>query len=177
VTAQGHLSSGAYLATIRALFSYEYAIDRLVLGARLGWAFRGAPQNFMPVHAEARAFFSMVKDPLNRRFRPYLGVTAGLAQVDGHGPTQIIDCVSSDPLLRDECVNAQDQTTLDYFLSDRTLAVRKTLNAYREGSKGFFGPSLMMVFALANDSAIVFNLNTMFPDVVFEPTLGYAMGL
>jgi hypothetical protein len=35
----------------------------------------------------------------------------------------------------------------------------------------------MMVFALANDSAIVFNLNTMFPDVVFQPTLGYAMGL
>jgi hypothetical protein len=177
LTAQGHLSSGIYLATIRALFSYEYAVNRLLVGARLGWAFRGAPQNFLPVHLEARLFYSMVKDPLDRRFRPYLGIVAGVAQVDGSGPTEIIDCVASDLDLREECVNAQDQTTLDYFLSDRTLAVRKNLNAYREGSKGFFGPALMLVFALANDSAIVFNLNTMFPDVVFEPTLGYAMGL
>ncbi|HEY3496493.1 MAG TPA: hypothetical protein VGK73_17460, partial [Polyangiaceae bacterium] len=177
LTAQGHLSSGVRLATIRALLSYEYAVNRFLVGTRLGWAFRGAPQDFLPFHFEARLFYSMRKEPLDKRFRPYLGIVGGVAQVDGHGPVDIIDCVSTDPVNRQDCINAADRTTLDYFLADRTMAVRKTLNAYRAGSKGFFGPALMMVFALSNDSALVFNLNTLFPDVVFQPTLGYAMGL
>ena len=175
--AQGHLSSGVRLATIRALFSYEYAVNRIVVGARLGWAFRGAPQDFLPLHIEGRLFYSMRKAPLEKRFRPYLGIVGGVAQVDGAGPVEIIDCVSSDPTERDGCVHAADRATIDMYLADRNQAVRKTLNAYRSGTKGFFGPALMLVFAVSNDSAIVFNLNTMFPDVVFEPTLGYAIGL
>jgi hypothetical protein len=55
--------------------------------------------------------------------------------------------------------------------------VRRVLNAYRSGSRFFFGPTLHMVFALANDSAIVVNVNAMLPDVVIEPTLGYEMAL
>lgn len=177
LSAQGHLSSGVYLGTIRVLASYEYAVKRFLVGTRLGWAFRGAPQDFLPFHFEARAYYAMRKNPLDQRFRPYLGIVAGVAQVDASGATEIIDCVAADSEQRQGCVEAADQATLNMYLADRTLAVRKTLNAYRQGSKGFFGPSLMMVFAITNESAIIFNLNTMFPDVVFEPTLGYAMGL
>jgi hypothetical protein len=41
----------------------------------------------------------------------------------------------------------------------------------------FFGPTFSMWFLFSNESAFVFNLNVMFPEVVFQPSLGYAMGI
>jgi hypothetical protein len=67
-----------------------------------------------------------------------------------------------------------------YLLPDgsgNVRAVQRVLNAYRSGTRFFFGPTLHTVFALANDSAIIVNINVMFPDVVFQPTLGYEMAL
>lgn len=178
VTEAGHLSSSVYFATVRALLSYEYTVGRLALGGRLGWAFRGAPRDFTPIHIEARGLYSVTKDPLEKRFRTYLGLSAGFAQVDASGSVTVVDCTSMSISERQTCASETNPNVVrDQYLSQPDLAVRRTLNAFRSGGKFFFGPTLMMVFALSNESAVVFNLNAMLPEVVFEPTIGYAMGL
>jgi hypothetical protein len=110
--------------------------------------------------------------------RTYLGLTAGYAQVDASGTVKIVDC--TDPASRAMCRQATGAEVNQYLLPDgsgNVRAVQRVLNAYRSGTRFFFGPTLHTVFALANDSAIVFNLNVMFPDVVFQPSLGYEMAL
>jgi hypothetical protein len=160
------------------MLSYDYAWNRLLFGGRVGWAFRGAPKDFTPIHVEARASYSLRKDVFNKSFRPYLGLAVGMAQVDAAATVKIVDCVDS--AARDECENAVGTEINQYLLPDGTgnvRAVQRVLNAYRSGSRFFFGPTLHTVFALANDSAIVVNINVMFPDVVFQPSLGYEMAL
>jgi hypothetical protein len=174
----GHLSSSLYFATLRAVLSYDYAWNRLLFGARVGWAFRGAPKDFSPIHVEGRATYSLRKDVFNKGFRPYLGLAFGYAQVDAAGAVTIVDCTEATS--RAACRSATGTEVNQYLLPDGTgevRAIKRVLNAYRSGTRFFFGPTLHTVFALANDSAIVFNLNVMFPDVVFEPTLGYEMAL
>jgi hypothetical protein len=168
----GHVKSGVYLATVRALLSYEYMFGRLALGGKVGWAFRGAPKGFSPFHLEARALYSIRKDPFNLNFRPYLGLAVGHAQVDAAAAVVIVDC---SPDTTGTCRS----TTPDKLgpLGMTGQAVPHQLNAYRSGSSFFIGPSLMMMFALSNEAAIVFNLTAMLPDLAFEPTLGYQMGL
>jgi hypothetical protein len=171
----GNVPSGIYLATIRVLMSYEYATGRVAAGARLGWAFRGAPKGFSPMHLEARFLFSLRKDPLNLTFRPYLGIAAGYAQVDASATVNVVDCKSADPTAQQTCRNAATPAAL--AMLDPTTATLHQFSAYRSGSRLFFGPSLKLMLAVKNDSAIVLSLNTMFPNVTFEPTLGYELGL
>jgi len=177
----GHLSSGPYFATVRALLSYEYAFNRLLVGARIGWAFRGAPKHFSPIHAEARGFYSLRKDVFNKNFRPYLGLAAGYAQVDASGTVTITDCnkglAAADLSTCRSATGAAADGLLVSQGGNPPLARPLALNAFRSGTRFFFGPTLHTVFALANDSAIVFNFAVMFPDVVLEPTLGYEMAL
>lgn len=175
----GHLSSGLRFATVRALMSYEYAFGRLLVGGRLGWAFLGAPKDFSPIHVEARGFYSLRRDVFNKNFRPYLGLAAGYAQVDASGTVTVTDC-NNDPATLTTCRNATGAAADGLTVSqggNPPLARALALNAYRSGTRFFFGPTLHTVFALANDSAIVFNFAVMFPDVVLEPTIGYEMAL
>lgn len=169
----GTFAGNVYFATIRALISYDYMVGRLAVGARLGWAFRGAPKDFSPIHIEARVAYSLRKDPFKQSFRPYLGLALGHAQVDASSGVTIVDCVSKDP----GCVAAKTKDEVNAYLADPTQAVLKKLDAYRSGAPFFFGPTLTMMFAFTNDSAIVLNVNAMFPDITIEPTIGYAMGL
>ena len=169
----GAFSGNIYFATVRALISYDYMVGRLAVGARLGWAFRGAPKDFSPFHIEARVAYSLRKDPFKLGFRPYLGLAVGHAQVDASSGVTIVDCVSKDPM----CVAAKTKEEVNMYLADPTKAQLKTLDAYRSGAPFFFGPTLTMLFALTNEAAIVVNVNAMFPDITIEPTVGYAMGL
>ena len=75
------------------------------------------------------------------------------------------------------CRDATKATVNQFLPPQSTAATPRDLNAFRSGTRFFFGPTLHSVFALANDSAIVFNLMVMFPDVVIEPTLGYELAL
>jgi hypothetical protein len=169
----GTFNGSLYFATLRALISYDYMVGRLALGARLGWAFRGAPKDFSPIHIEARVAYSLRKDPFKLSFRPYLGLAFGHAQVDASAPVTIVDCVGHDPA----CVAAKTKDEVNAYLSDPNQAVLRKLDAYRSGAPFFFGPTLTMLFALTNEAAIVVNLNTMFPDISFEPSVGYQMGI
>lgn len=179
VTAEGHVSSGIHLATLRALLSYDYLTGRLAFGGRLGWAFRGAPKDFLPLHIEARALYALRKNPLDKRWQPYLGLTAGLAQVDAAANVRIVDCTSTSLTDRQECANEVNPAIVerDYIGAGPTVAVRRRLNAYRSGSPLFFGPTFMMRYAFSNESALVFTLNAMLPDVTLGATVGYAIGL
>jgi hypothetical protein len=56
-------------------------------------------------------------------------------------------------------------------------ALDRTFDAYHQGGTIFFGPTLSTWFMLSNESAIIFNMNLMLPGVVFQPSLGYAMGI
>jgi hypothetical protein len=169
----GTVKPGMYIANVRALLSYEYMFDRIALGARLGWAFRGAPKNFSPLHVEARVHYSLRKDPFKVNFRPYLGLAFGHAPVSAASQVLLLDCVSGD----DNCIATNDTARLNDYLHDPSAALERTLNAYHQGAGFFFGPSLMLIYALANDSALVFNLTAMLPDVTFSPTIGYELGL
>jgi hypothetical protein len=91
-TDQGNtVPGGLALATIRLILGYDYhLLPSLVVGGRLGVAFRGAPvddqgdsKGFMPVHLELRAQRLFSKTPFQAEaFTPYLGIAAGMAQVD-----------------------------------------------------------------------------------------------
>jgi hypothetical protein len=173
----GHVKPSLYFATVRAMLSYDYAFGRLLVGGRLGWAFRGAPKDFSPIHIEARAHYSLVKKPFDEHFRPYLGLSVGHAQVDAYGQVVIADCVSVDAPTQQACKTQTDPNKVKGYLTDPTVAVARQLNAYHHGAPFFFGPSLMLMYALSNESAFVFNFLVMLPDVTFEPTIGYQLGL
>jgi hypothetical protein len=179
VTAEGHVSSGVHLATVRALLSYDYLVGRFAFGGRLGWAFLGAPKDFLPIHIEGRALYALNKKSLDKRFQPYLGLSAGVAQVDAAASVSIIDCTSDSATERQACANEANPALVEseYLAQGPTVAVRRRLNAYHAGSVVFFGPTVMLRYAFSNESAFVFTLNAMLPDVALGATVGYAMGL
>ena len=177
----GAVASGVHLATIRVLLSYDFLYKRFLFGGRAGWAFRGSPNDFSPLHLEARAMYSLRKGPENNYFRPYLGLMGGYGQVDTPVTVKVLDCsTAADPAtgnsLVDEC---QTASTAEEIALMRSMngAVDREFDAYHQGGSIFFGPTFSMWFMFSNESAFVFNLNVMLPNVVFQPSLGYAMGI
>lgn len=164
----GKVAGGPRLATMRALLSYQRPFGRLMAGARVGFAFRGAPDGFLPLHLELRGAYSLTTDPLKKRWRPYLGLAFGLAQVDTRSDVTIVDCASQ------ECANRAQITSTDIMLQQARL---RDLTAYRSGKKLFFGPTFSLIYALSNESGVVFTTNVMFPDLVISPSVGYLLGL
>ncbi|HET9955404.1 MAG TPA: hypothetical protein VFQ61_12905, partial [Polyangiaceae bacterium] len=168
----GNVKSGFRFGTIRALLSYERWFGRLSAGARLGFAIRGAPKGFMPVHAELRLLYSMRPDPLSKRIRPYAGLFAGLMEVQASSRATVIDCIEESLVARQACIEQSDSRTLT-----TTQAAIKRFDAFRDGSSFGFGPTLGLYTALANDSALNFNLNLVLPNMAFQLSAGYLMGL
>ena len=113
--------------------------------------------------------YSLRNDPLNNRFRPYLGLAGGLARVDASSAVSVTDCRNGTP--------PSVPPTPDCDRMNTMQAVKGTLDAYQKGSSIFFGPTLQTMYAFSNDSAMIFNLNVMLPDVVLEPSIGYVMAL
>jgi hypothetical protein len=180
----GLVGGGIHLATLRALLSYDFVFKRFLFGARAGWAFRGSPEDFSPVHFEVRAQYSLRPGPENNRFRPYLGLMGGYGQVDVPVTTKIVDCVVppgvNDPDMIDaavaDCKNDTTQGEIDAKKA-AGAAVDRELDAYFQGGAIFFGPTFTLQYLFSNESAFVFNLNVMLPNVVFQPSIGYAMGI
>lgn len=164
----GNVQGGFRMATMRVMLSYERWFGRFAAGARVGFAFGGAPEDFSPLHLEARVLYALRSQPLRKRFRPYLGLAAGLGQVDPKSKARLIDCSEAGNACR-----TADLEELMELGGVRELAV----DAYRKGSALFFGPALGFYYALSDGHAFVFNANVMFPDVVVEPSIGYVLGL
>jgi hypothetical protein len=167
----GNIDSSVRLSTMRALVSYHRAIGRLWAGVRLGFAFRGAPEGFLPLHAEGRIAYSLRSDPFKRRLRPYLGLSLGLAQVDSRAGVSVITCSQETD---QACVNALEINEVQIMTNQAKI---EDLTAYRSGKKFFIGPTISLMYALSEESVIVGNLNFMFPDLVIAPSVGYMLGI
>ncbi len=85
--AGNEISGGIGAATTRVMLGYDRLLgSRLLLGARLGYAFGGGPE-FLPLHAELRGALLFGGDP--RALRIYALAAAGLAQIAGRVPLEI----------------------------------------------------------------------------------------
>lgn len=168
----GNVQAGFGLSTMRVLASFDRWFGRLGAGARLGFAFGGPPKDFNPIHLEARVMYSMRKDQLNKRFRPYIGIAGGMAEVTPHAKVQVYDCKAAT-----STADCKSWKPGEPALPKLQGASAAKLDAYKAGSGLFIGPTIGFLYALANDSGIAANVNVMFPDVAFEPSIGYVLGL
>ncbi|MFZ5897403.1 MAG: hypothetical protein ACOY0T_40495 [Myxococcota bacterium] len=156
----GNQASGGFgLATTRILLGYDRLLtDKILAGARLGLAFGGAPAGsaagkFLPLHVELRgAYFFGTQPFVQTGFRPYAGIAAGVAEVDGH-------------------------IAVDYFDNGN----RSVLDAWRKTGKMFAAINLGTQFALTKTSAINAEARVMFmlgtSAIAPALSIGYVHGL
>ncbi len=86
----GGFKGGIVMATTRFLLGFDRVLmPNLTVGLRAGFAIRGAPEDFVPFHAEARAAYWLGADPFGRPgFRPYGFLGAGIGEVDATMPVK-----------------------------------------------------------------------------------------
>jgi len=150
------LSSGiAPVGTLHLLLMYERVLGRrFVLGVRAGYTLFGAPEDLVPIHAEARFAFHLSSDPFARPgLRPYVFAGGGYGPASGRVPVEVVDAVQG----------------------------KQKLDAYQVGGPGLvvLGPGLQ--YALGGPSlALVVELSAkaMIPDfaLVIAPYVGAAYG-
>jgi hypothetical protein len=87
--AGGEIEAGFRRGTTRLLVGYDRVLGgNLALGARVGYAFGGAPQApggnaFLPLHFEGRVTYYFGKGVLSRKgLRPFAHLSGGIAQID-----------------------------------------------------------------------------------------------
>jgi hypothetical protein len=150
-----HVASGVGVATSRVLLGFDRLIGSNVsVGARAGFAFRGGPgSKFLPFHGEVRANYWFGTDPFESSgLRPYLSLSAGVAEVDG-------------------------QVLVEYY--DPT-GKKGSLAAWRVTGKGFAGLGFGMMIPFAGNSGIIPEVRAMemlgASALAFDLSLGYAYG-
>lgn len=187
----GNINGGFATGTIRLLASYErILVGNLGAEAKLGFAFNGGPktpqgQAFLPVHAEVRGKYWFGRNVFSRKgLRPYVHLGGGLAQVDVKLPTTVVDCfrvpVSGAPgTTRADCQNGNPTTVPPTPSGANGRQV--TLDAYRKLGQGFVTIGGGAMYAFGKSHGLVLNLSFMYmlpsSGVVFEPSLGYVLGL
>jgi hypothetical protein len=148
------VSTTAVYATTRVLLSYDRVITpNITLGARVGMGFGGSPE-FRAYHVEARGAYWLV--PLDKPgFEPYVGLAAGMAQVDAG-----VDAI------RQDSVGEQ--------------VIQTPYNAFKLMGQAFVALSGGAVLPIGPSLGLQGNLNMMilFPSsgFVIEPSLGGIVG-
>jgi hypothetical protein len=156
--AAGAVGGGFHSSTMRALLTYErFVTDEISLGARVGFAFGGAPENFFPLHFEARGTYYFGAIPESRTlFVPFVAVGVGAAQIDSKASATIVDCNAG---REDDCTGAPLNTGL---LDPMTGAAhQRTIDAYKTLGKAFLVVSPGARFLLADNVAVLANLGLM----------------
>jgi len=154
-----HVAGGIGRATSRILLGFDRMLSpNISLGVRAGFAFGGGPTTlqgakFSPLHAEVRANYWFGTDPFgSSSLRPYLSLSAGVAEVDGHVLVEYYDLKSQ----------------------------KGTLDAYRKAGRGFAGLGFGVMIPFAGSSGIVPELRAlqMFGSsaTAFDLSIGYALG-
>ena len=156
--AGNHVSGGVGRATSRVLVGFDRMLGSNVsLGLRLGFAFGGAPapktgSSFLPVHAEVRANYWFGSAPFESTgLRPYVSLSGGLADVDGH-------------------------VLVEYYAPS---GAKGTLDAWRKTGKEFAGLGLGTMIPFGSSGIIPeVRLMRMFgsPATAFDLAIGYAYG-
>ncbi|HTA90379.1 MAG TPA: hypothetical protein VK745_12405 [Polyangiaceae bacterium] len=159
-----HVAGGVGVATSRILIGFDRLLSaNLSAGVRLGFAFGGGPtpytgDKFLPLHAELRGNYWFGNDPFaSDGVRPYVGLSVGLAEIDGHVPVEYY----------------QDQNGFN-------TNNKGTLDAWRKTGKAFAGLGLGMMIPFAGSSGIVPEVRAMemlgATALAFDVSLGYAYG-
>lgn len=153
----GDVTSGAHIGTARALLTYDrFLTPRFSLGARLGFAFMGAPEDFFPMHFEARSVFYLgdVTQP-GWSFVPYLGFSVGVAQIDSRVDVEMVDCR---PDQVEACLQREqlNEAALD---PETGVADVRSLVAYKQLGRLFGSAALGTMIALSRNLALVANVS------------------
>jgi hypothetical protein len=153
-----HVSGGVGRATSRILLGFDRLLGSNVsLGLRVGFAFGGSPApttgaKFLPVHGEVRANYWFGTDPFESAgLRPYVSLSGGVAEVDGH-------------------------VLVEYYTP---AGSKGTLDAWRKTGKGFVGLGLGMMIPIGSsgivpEARLMQMLGT--SATGFDLALGYAYG-
>ncbi len=182
------INTGLAPGTTRFLLSGDYALtDKIMVGARLGYAIGGGPATvdaanneikFLPIHAEARGSFWFNRVP-GKGLHPYVHVGAGMAQVDAKLPVTIRDCsrlggvdIPPDSPQYSNCATGEGGAIQPHDPLE--------LDAYKKLGQGFGGLGGGAVYGLTDTLGIQLNLNIMFmmptSGIVIQPSLGGVYG-
>jgi hypothetical protein len=178
------IASSASVGTLRVLFGYDHALtERVSLGGRLGYAFRGGPttldgDSFLPVHVEARLAY-WPSGLWGAGLRPFLQLGAGFAEVDlKQGGLTVSDCTEEagrQAFL--DCIAANG----DYDPANTPELPARQLDAYRRLGSAFAEVGGGLVLPIGGRTAVQLNLNAllMLPSVgvVLQPSIGMSYGL
>ena len=147
------------MATVRFLLSYDYALSpNVTVGGRGGFALEGAPEGFLPVHAEGRVTYWFGRDALTGSVRPHAFAGAGVAEVGA--PVEV--AVHSRNLSTDEVTSQSVQAWGGFgflFLA------------------GGGGLSLALADVLAVNLDLSAMLTFPYSTLVLEPTAGLVLGI
>jgi hypothetical protein len=180
----GTAPGGFHLATLRVLFSYDrFLLNNVSLGVRFGFAFRGAPDGFFPIHFEGRGTYYFGNVTQGRdRFVPYVAAGFGLAQVDSKVPVQMVDCLPDQDIAACQASPAVNEQLID---PETGLARLRTLDAYKSLGTVFATLSPGILFAVTDKLSAVGNVGVMLMTekeaskslvLNIEPTLGVMLG-
>jgi hypothetical protein len=159
--AGNEVKTGFGLATRRVLFGYERLfLGRITAGGRIGFAFGGRPNatigihpGFNPLHGELRGSFWFGKAPFERKgLRPYVGLAAGLGEVNGSATVYVYP-------------NEQR------FLEGRY----ETVDAWRKAGPGFVSVHGGVAYALHPSHALVLEVRVL--QMLGKSALGAAASL
>lgn len=171
-----NIKAGPALSTLRVLVTYERVVaENIGLGARVGFAFNGANQggaSFLPLHLEARASYSIGKNPYDvRGVRPFFFVSLGLAQVDTKVDVQVLEDSAS-------CVPVKGVCTKDS--GDGKQPQKQTLAAYKQAGNAFAGGGVGLSYSPVGGFALNLGLRAAatFPVATFviAPEAGLSVG-
>jgi hypothetical protein len=153
-----HVASGVGRATSRLLLGFDRVLgSNFSLGARVGIALGGGPASiggkFLPFHAEIRGNYWFGTEPFESSgLRPYVSLSAGVAEVDGHVLVEYYD------------LNGD----------------KGSLDAWRKTGDGFLGLGFGLMIPFAGSSSIIPEVRLMemlgSAATGFDFALGYAYG-
>ncbi len=183
-TEGGTVSSGVHQGTMRVMASYErFVMTELSVGARFGFAFGGAPEDFFPMHFEGRGTYYLGDVTTgSSTFVPYLSIGAGLAQVDSRVEVEMVDC----SLGSQERCQQFPGVSEGLLGGDNPAASLRTLDAYKSFGTFFGSISPGVSIAITRKVSAVVNLGVLLmterdsADALifsFQPSLGISAGL
>jgi hypothetical protein len=167
-----NVGTGMVAATSRILLSYDRAFTANITGGvRVGFAFGGGPANvdadrtkFKPYHFEGRIKYWFGTKPLAHKFRPFVHLGGGLAEVDAKIQMTVRDCKAT------SCTGKNPSNLSDV-----------PLDAWKKLGVEFVTVGGGLVYAIQNNYGIQVDMNLMymFPSsgVVLEPSIGIIAGL
>jgi hypothetical protein len=178
------IATSPTVGTLRILLGYEHALsDRVSIGGRLGYAFRGGPttldgDSFLPVHLEGRLAY-WPRGSWGAGMLPEVHLGAGLAEVDlKKGNLSVRDC-TEEPGRQAflDCIAASN----DYSPESEPDLPTRRLDAYRKLGNAFISAGGGVTVSLGGRAALQLDVSALLllpsVGVAVQPSIGVTYGL